>query len=75
MPRPPRLGAAKLVAALERLGFVRVRHRGRHLVLARSTSGTRNVCVVPMHDEAAVGTLGSILKQAGITIEELLKVL
>ena len=37
--------------------------------------GRRRVCVVLLHDEVAVGTLGSVLRQAGITAAELLRAL
>jgi predicted RNA binding protein YcfA (HicA-like mRNA interferase family) len=71
MPRLPRTSSAAVVAALERLGFVRVRTRGSHLVMARDRVGGRRVCVVPMHDELAAGTLRGILRQAGVTPDEL----
>jgi len=58
----------QLVAALKRLGFYEVRHRGSHLQLKRG-----NLAVtVPMHAEDLVpGTLRSILRQARLTVEEL----
>jgi len=34
--------------------------------------GRRIVCVVPLHDEVAAGTLRGILRQAEISAEELL---
>ena len=71
MPRLPRTSLAVVVAALERLGFVRVRTRGSHLVMARDRVGGCRVCVVPVHDELAVGTLRSILRRAGVTPDEL----
>ncbi len=54
---------------LERLGFERIRQRGSHVVLRRSTTG----CVVPLHRELKTGTLAGIVRQAGLTIEEFLK--
>jgi predicted RNA binding protein YcfA (HicA-like mRNA interferase family) len=32
-------------------------------------------CVVPMHDEVAIGTLRSILKQAKVSVDEFIKVM
>ncbi len=52
--------------ALERLGFVRLRQKGSHVILRRWQRG----CVVPMHAELAPGTLRGILRQAGVTLEE-----
>jgi predicted RNA binding protein YcfA (HicA-like mRNA interferase family) len=54
------------VRALERLGFVRLRQKGSHVILRRGARG----CVVPMHAELAPGTLRGILRQAGVTREE-----
>jgi predicted RNA binding protein YcfA (HicA-like mRNA interferase family) len=57
---------------LEQLGFVQVRQRGSHVVLKRQTPEGEIGCVVPLHRELAIGTLHSILKQAGVTPEELM---
>lgn len=61
-----------MVAALKRLGFEEVRQKGSHLVLRRTSinsDGTDDavVCVVPLHRrDLALGTLASVLRQAGI---------
>jgi predicted RNA binding protein YcfA (HicA-like mRNA interferase family) len=71
MPKFPGLSGADLVKALERLGFQKVRQTGSHLVLRKGSVG----CVVPKHRELKVGTVNGILKQAGISAEELRDVL
>lgn len=53
---------------LEQLGFEQVRQRGSHVVLRRGEVG----CVIPLHKEVKTGTLASLLRQAGVTIDELL---
>jgi len=53
--------------ALSRVGFVRAGQRGSHAKL-RNDSG--RTVIVPMHREIAEGTLRSILRQAGLTMEE-----
>jgi len=68
MPEYPVLSGARIVRALERLGFEQVRQRGSHIVLRRSGVG----CVVPMHREVKRGTLAGIVRQAGVTPEEFL---
>ena len=71
MPKLPRVAGRRVIAALERLGFVRV--RGSHVVMARSRPDVgRVVCVVPLHDEVAVGTLRGVLRQAGVSPDEFL---
>ena len=66
MPKLPCVSGAKVVKALERLGFVRQRQKGSHLVMRRSS----DVCVVPMHREVDQGTLRGVLRQANVTPEE-----
>jgi len=68
MPEYPVLSGARIVRALERLGFEQVRQRGSHIVLRRSGVG----CVGPMHREVKRGTLAGIVRQAGVTPEEFL---
>lgn len=45
-----------------------VRQSGSHV---RLVSGTKRV-TVPLHNALAIGTLKSVLHQAGLTIQELL---
>jgi predicted RNA binding protein YcfA (HicA-like mRNA interferase family) len=68
MPKLPVLSGQDLVKALERLGFEHVRQRGSHVVMRRGSAG----CVVPMHKEVKTGTLAGILRQAGVTQDELM---
>lgn len=68
MPKLPCVSGARVVKALERLGFVRQRQRGSHVVMRRAGS----VCVVPLHREVDQGTLRGVLRQAGVTTEELI---
>ncbi|HLB47776.1 MAG TPA: type II toxin-antitoxin system HicA family toxin [Anaerolineales bacterium] len=66
MPKLRRVSGREAIRALERLGFKQVRQRGSHVVLRKADRG----CVVPLHDELALGTLRGILRQAGVTVEE-----
>lgn len=68
MPDYPVLSGAEVIAAFERLGFAQVRQRGSHVVLRREQAG----CVVPLHREVKRGTLGGIVRQAGVTPDEFL---
>jgi predicted RNA binding protein YcfA (HicA-like mRNA interferase family) len=69
MPRLPRLSSRDAIRALERLGFVRVRQKGSHIVLRRGSL----TCVVPERSELKLGTLSGILAQADVTVDELLE--
>lgn len=70
-PSLPHVSGAEAIRALEKLGFVAVRQRGSHVVMRRAASG----CVVPMHKELKLGTLASLLKQAGVSADEFIATL
>lgn len=70
-PSLPVVSGAQAVRALEKLGFAQVRQKGSHVVLRRGSTG----CVVPLHRELKVGTLGGLLKQAGVSTDEFLAAL
>lgn len=58
-----------VVKALRRIGFVVDHQKGSHIFLHNLE---KNISViVPNHNEIKIGTLHSILKKAGITIDEL----
>lgn len=58
--------------ALERAGFLPVSQRGSHVKLRHADGRT---VIVPMHREVAVGSLRSILRQAGLTVEQFIALL
>jgi predicted RNA binding protein YcfA (HicA-like mRNA interferase family) len=62
----------KVIRALESVGFWHVRTKGSHAVY-RNQEG--RAVVVPQHGDVKRGTLASILRQAGLTPDEFLKLL
>jgi len=72
-PKLIRVSATEAIRALERLGFVQIRQRGSHIILKKQTPEGEVGCVVPLHHQLAIGTLRSILRQAGITPEEFME--
>ena len=70
MPRLRRVSGRDAICSLERLGFTRIRQRGSHVVLKRTTPEGEVGCAVPLHDTVAIGTLRAILRQARISPEE-----
>jgi predicted RNA binding protein YcfA (HicA-like mRNA interferase family) len=67
-PALPRVSGEETVRALVRCGFVHVSTRGSHHKLRHVERG--RTAIVPLHRELAIGTLASILRQAGISAEE-----
>ena len=66
MKLPRDISGAEALRALERLGFSVIRQTGSHVRLAQ---GDRRV-TVPMHRILVVGTLQSILRQAGVSLDD-----
>lgn len=75
MSRLPVLSAEELIKVLEKQGFYSVRQRGSHIILQKRTALTTITAVVPNHKELAPGTLRTILKRTGISLEELIQLL
>ena len=74
MRRLPRgLSGNEVVRALERAGFYFKRQKGSHIVLRRDDPFAQ--VVVPAHRSIDTGTLAAILDGAGLTVEQLLKLL
>ena len=71
MAKLPIVSGERLIDALKRGGFQVVRQKGSHVSLQREGHKT----VVPLHKELARGTLLGILKQCGLSKEDLLQFL
>lgn len=55
---------------LEAAGFVEANQKGSHVKFVKDTSQGKRTAIVPHHREVAAGTLRSILRQAGLSVEE-----
>lgn len=55
---------------LEKAGFNIVSQKGSHVKFIKETNKGILTAIVPNHKEITISTLGSILKQAGLTINE-----
>ena len=71
MNKVPALNYDRIIAALQRGGWVVVRQRGSHIRLQKRLSDKTLKLTVPMHKPVKRSTLSHILKQAGMTVEEL----
>ncbi len=70
----PRVSGREVVTALSKVGFKKDRQKGSHIVMRQTVYPHRRV-VVPDHREVAKGTLRTIIKQVGLTVEEFKKLL
>ena len=66
----PALRARELVRILEKAGFQKWRRKGSHLTMYREND--HRALTVPMHFASTVptGTVRTIIREAGLTIEE-----
>jgi predicted RNA binding protein YcfA (HicA-like mRNA interferase family) len=74
-PKLPVVSGADLIRALAKFGYVAVRQKGSHVRLRHSTDPQRVPVTVPLHNEIAFGTLRRILRDAALTVEQLLSAL
>ena len=65
MPKLPGINHLDAVRALAKRGF-RIARQGKHIVL---TDGTR-IITIPRHDPVNAFTMGGIVRDAGLTVEE-----
>lgn len=70
MPKIPGVPHLKAVRALEKAGF-RIARQGKHIVM---TDGTR-ILTIPRHNPVNAFTLGGIVRDAGLTVEEFKRLL
>ncbi len=71
-PRLPIISGNELVRALAKFGYAVVRQKGSHVRLRHPTDTKKLPVTVPLHDEIAFGTLRRILRDAGISVEQLI---
>jgi predicted RNA binding protein YcfA (HicA-like mRNA interferase family) len=57
---------------LGRAGFAQISQRGSHVKLRNEAGRT---AIVPLHRELAPGTLRSILRQAGLSVDDFVKLI
>jgi len=69
MSHLPRISGREVVKAMKKLGYELDRQAGSHMILRQTVAPHRRL-TVPDHREIAKGTLRSIIREAGLTVEE-----
>ena len=69
MSKLPVVSGREVVKALESIGYDFDHQRGSHIILRHSQPPHRRI-TVPDHREVAKGTLRSIIRQAGLSVDE-----
>ncbi len=73
MSELPQVSGAEVVRALQKAGFTVRRQHGSHIIMRRGDPFAQTV--VPNHRQIDRGTLRAILRQAGISVDELVRLL
>lgn len=73
MSKLPSVSGRKCVKALTKSGFYFKRQEGSHIILRRDDPFSQ--VVVPDHKELDRGTLRSIIRMAGLSVDEFVKLL
>ncbi len=71
MSRLPIISGGECVKVLEKVGFSFKRQEGSHIIMRRHTPFAQ--LVVPNHKVLDRGTLGAIIRQAGLSVEDFLR--
>jgi predicted RNA binding protein YcfA (HicA-like mRNA interferase family) len=69
---PRDVSGIELIKALQKLGYNPVRQKGSHVVLLHASG---KIIVVPLHKRLKTGLLKAIMKEVGITNDELIQLL
>jgi predicted RNA binding protein YcfA (HicA-like mRNA interferase family) len=71
----PSLAYSEIISALERAGWRVTHQKGSHIRLSKFTEGRLRKLTVPAHRPVKRSTLAKIIKQAGLTLEEFLRLI
>ena len=70
----PVVSGNQAAKALERLGYAFDEQHGSHIILRRADPPHRRLSV-PNHKELAKGTLRTLIREAGLTVDEFAQLL
>lgn len=70
MPTLPTLKGREVVRIFASFGWIVVRQSGSHIIMVKD--GEMTTLSIPDHKEVAKGTLRSLIRMAGLTLDEFL---
>ena len=74
MGKLPVVSGKDVVKSLQKIGYEFDHQKGSHIILRQNYSPYRRL-TVPNHKEISKGTLKSIIKQSGLTVDEFINLL
>ncbi len=73
MTKLPILSAHETIKALNSIGFQVVSQKGSHIKMKRKNDNETFTVIIPNYNEIPIGTLKSIIRQAGLSPEDFIK--
>jgi predicted RNA binding protein YcfA (HicA-like mRNA interferase family) len=73
MSKLPAISGSECVKALQKNGFEILRQRGSHIIMRRNEPF--RIVSVPNHKQLKKGTLRSIIRKTGLTVDEFINLL
>jgi predicted RNA binding protein YcfA (HicA-like mRNA interferase family) len=67
------ISGKEAVKAFQKAGWQSIGQVGSHLIMVKT--GVRTNLSIPQHKELSIGTLRALIRNAGLTIDEFLKLL
>ncbi len=74
MSKLPVVSGSETLKAFQKIGYRLDHQTGSHMILRRASSPFRRL-TVPNHRELAKGTLRSLIREAGLTVQEFMALL
>jgi predicted RNA binding protein YcfA (HicA-like mRNA interferase family) len=74
MTKLPVLSGRQLVKALAKVGYLFDHQHGSHIILRHQSPPHRRL-TIPDHKKIAKGTLRQIIRESGLSVEDLVKIL
>jgi len=75
MPKPPIISGDKAVKCFEKLGYEVTRQKGSHVRMHHRLDKTKKPLTIPRHKELGKGLLRKLIRDAEISIEDLINLL
>lgn len=70
----PAVSAQEVINVLRKLGYEKDRQRGSHIIMRQVENPYRRI-TIPNHKEIAKGTLRAIIREAGLSIDNFIRLL
>lgn len=75
MPKLPLISGDKAVKCFEKLGYEITRQKGSHIRLHHSSDKNKKPLTIPRHKELGRGLLRKLVRDAEISLEDLIELL